>query len=286
MKHLNKLRVALCAAAVVVAVAFFACNKEKESDCKDCYNPTLQEINHFSDFAGKWHNSALDSVLPIVTKSCQKGEEPNIDSILILVRDYCKNVFADYCSTQIDSMFSFKMDYIKDACKESRAQYSIDSILSSDTYFIDFLNTRTNYSTFEKNTLSRIMEICNDSIYENRCNGLSSIKQELTTMGCESELLLYTLSIAQASNDYWEEHLSQYFPEKYPWRKLGMSLLEADFIGGATAAMGLILFHGGHCTGTLIFGPGGVVTCVAGTIVGGAIAGSIWQIGVEIYNAF
>lgn len=30
MKHLNKLRVALCAAAVVVAVAFFACNKEKE----------------------------------------------------------------------------------------------------------------------------------------------------------------------------------------------------------------------------------------------------------------
>ncbi len=31
MKHLNKLRVALCAAAVVVAVAFFACNKEKET---------------------------------------------------------------------------------------------------------------------------------------------------------------------------------------------------------------------------------------------------------------
>lgn len=30
MKHLNKLRVALCAAAIVVAVAFFACNKEKE----------------------------------------------------------------------------------------------------------------------------------------------------------------------------------------------------------------------------------------------------------------
>ena len=30
MKHLNKLRVALCTAAVVVAVAFFACNKEKE----------------------------------------------------------------------------------------------------------------------------------------------------------------------------------------------------------------------------------------------------------------
>ena len=44
MKHLNKLRVALCAVAVVVAVAFFACNKEKESDCQDCYTPTQQEI--------------------------------------------------------------------------------------------------------------------------------------------------------------------------------------------------------------------------------------------------
>ena len=30
MKHMNKLRVAFCAAAVVVAVAFFACSKEKE----------------------------------------------------------------------------------------------------------------------------------------------------------------------------------------------------------------------------------------------------------------
>lgn len=32
MKHLNKLRVALCAAAVVVAVAFFACNKEQAQE--------------------------------------------------------------------------------------------------------------------------------------------------------------------------------------------------------------------------------------------------------------
>ena len=32
MKHLNKLRVALCAAAVVVATAFFACSKEKAQE--------------------------------------------------------------------------------------------------------------------------------------------------------------------------------------------------------------------------------------------------------------
>lgn len=285
MKHMNKLRVALCAAAIVVAASFFACNKEKESLCKDCYTPTLQEINSFSDFAGKWHNSALDAILPAVTKTCQKGEEPDIDSILILVRDYCKNTFADYCSTQIDSMFSFKMDYVTNAYKESRTLYSVDSILSSDTYFIDYLNTQTNYSTFEKNALSRIMEICNDSIYDNRCEGLSLVKQELIDMGCESELLLYTLSIAQASNDYWEEQLSQYFPNKLPWGRIGKRLLKADILGGAGAIVGLLSTGGAHCTGTLVFGPGGMVTCVGGTIVVGAISGSIVQIGVEIYNA-
>lgn len=283
MKTFRKISAVLLAIGIVVAT-FFACNKEKESNCTDCYTPNLQEINKFSDFAGTWHNSALDAVLPTVTKKWQKGEEPDLDSILTLVTDYCKNTFADYCSTQIDDISSSKMNNIKNAYKENAPLYLVDSVLYSDSYFIDYLNTQTNYSTFEKNTLLQILYICSDSIYENRCNELAMLKQDLIDTGCESEVLLYSLSIAQGSNDYWEEHLSQYFPDKYPWRALGMRLLEADYIGGATAAAVLLLFDGAHCTGALVFGPGGVVTCVGGAIVGGAIGNSAYILGKEIIN--
>lgn len=43
MKHMNKLRVALCAAAVVVAVAFFACNKETETGAA-IQTPETEEV--------------------------------------------------------------------------------------------------------------------------------------------------------------------------------------------------------------------------------------------------
>ena len=45
MKHLNKLRVALCAAAVVVAVAFFACNKENEPTTQQTTELIQNEID-------------------------------------------------------------------------------------------------------------------------------------------------------------------------------------------------------------------------------------------------
>ena len=66
MKHLNKLRVALCAAAVVVAAAFFACNKEKAEEKRETdkgiinnvsasNHPTLDELLVLASVEDKNH---------------------------------------------------------------------------------------------------------------------------------------------------------------------------------------------------------------------------------------
>lgn len=268
MKNHNYLLFAV-ASLCILAITVFSCNKEKPSTCKECEKPSFQEIKKFADFVGSCHNAALDVELPIIKQCFQKGETFEIDSIVSMTKGYLKEQYANFCSVQIDETVSSKMNDIENEYKHA-VPAVLDSLCST-TYLSDFLDAQMGLTVFEKNTILRIIDICHDTIDENRTKELASIRNELDRMGCESELLYYSISIAQASNEYWTNHISDLSISKRPRWEILANTISSDIVG----AIGSVLVGGWACTGTLVFGPGGIVSCVGGVFLFGGISSSL-----------
>lgn len=213
-------------------------------------------------------------------QNLERGKEPNYDSIASLVTNYTKNKFAEYCDVQIDEELSSKIECIEYTSKDFI--FDTSAAISDDSKLIDYLDTKTELSILKKNTILQIMEICNDSVYKSRRYKLAQLKQELIDMRCESEILHYVVSVAQGSNDYWEEHACEYISNKYLFGAIMGKLVEADFKGALIGAI-----QGGltGCSTAMIFGPGGYVTCVGGALVWSAIYGSGAAAVIMIYDA-
>ena len=71
MKHLNKLRIAFCAAAVVVAASFFACSKEK---AQEKYETDKDIINSVSAL----NRPTLDGLLMLASVEDKNHVLPNL----------------------------------------------------------------------------------------------------------------------------------------------------------------------------------------------------------------
>lgn len=84
MKHLNKLRVALCTAAVVVAVAFFACSKEQTAEST---LPTDRRVLAVKDVSGNIVNSMTPEEVTALVNSKVRSTQYVIESYAITEPD-------------------------------------------------------------------------------------------------------------------------------------------------------------------------------------------------------
>ena len=149
MKHLNKLRVALCTAAVFVAVAFFACNKEKEPAAQQ---PTEVEaarkpIATFDNATGQMTYHLDVSKVQQKINACESARTGQdryvVESILVLDNDPSdSDVLPEIKITILDteeecSYTTWFMDYFTDKrVSPTSTSYYLDEEVANITLHV------------------------------------------------------------------------------------------------------------------------------------------------------
>lgn len=271
---MNKIKYVISAIIVVAVAVLIIVGCRKETTCTDCTTPDLniEQIKSTAGFIGNCHNEALDYIVPIAKEMLQRDGTINYDSISSRITDFVTEKCSKYCQTEtsnnlINTMHNIEQENLL-RVKEAIKQYNSD-----DNYVKNVINKCTTLTQYEKEFILRIFAICDFQDYDYRCKQFKVLNKELSDNNYDFEILHYVLSVAMSSSDYWENYFSSTNDKSMLGRILGM-----DVLGGIVG----VLWHGSTCTGLLVFGPGGLVTCLGGHFVWGAIEGSTAEVLVII----